>query len=467
MGVRALVATNRPPAAPAALANELWGAEFVWDSSINIATTAYSVYGNNYSLSDYPTTTVAFPDGSEGDVWSFDGYMGTMVTSNLCYNGVFAQKPSLSLTMEIWFYPTINGTTLLTELGSPSYNGYFHATFLEINSNGTIWGRFWNFAGVTTANTVNLNAWNHVWMQYDDATKTVSVRLNNGTVATETGNSRAGSAPYNNNFYLGIAGKDGTNHGNYANFQGYIGKIRVMNWSSPSNYWGDVSKYLNITQLPATDNLQLWMSGKVAPSGGGYVWADISGNYRQLNLTGGTHDAVNNVYSFATGEFAGASDPNNYGLYNNTEATMTMWVNTPTPNFYMNYAGFRNNSTLDYYLLALNANHTTEFRIRNSGGTYIDGTPVSLTDFYDRWTHFTCRLTAGNAKLYVNGKLAASDSWSGVLGASQTALHIFDPSYHGNVTKKVADFQLYNRALTEDEIWQNYSFDRNRLLGNT
>ena len=113
MGVRALVATNRPPSNLGGIP-EFQGAEYIWDSSINVATTAYSVYGNNYSLSDYPTATVSFPDGSSGDVWSFDGYMGTMVTSDLCYNGVFAQIPSLSLTMEIWFYPTINGTTLLT-----------------------------------------------------------------------------------------------------------------------------------------------------------------------------------------------------------------------------------------------------------------------------------------------------------------------------------------------------------------
>ena len=469
MGVRALVATNRPPSNLGGIP-EFQGAEYIWDSSINVATTAYSVYGNNYSLSDYPTATVSFPDGSSGDVWSFDGYMGTMVTSDLCYNGVFAQIPSLSLTMEIWFYPTINGTTLLTELGTPSYNGNFHATFLEINSNGTVWGRFWNFGGVTTANTVDLNAWNHVWMQYDNDTKTVSVRLNNGIAVTETGNNRAGSAAYNNHFYLGIGGKDGTNHGNYANFEGYISKIRVMNWSAPSNYWADASKYQNITQTPATSDLELWMWGRTAPTAGGYIWADTSGNYRQLNLTNTyTHDPVTGVYNFDQNGYATGSDASNYGIYNNSEATMCMWANTPANSWYRHMMGFRNDSNFDYYLLFLfDPIQQTEFRLRNTAGLYYDDTLFDVTGLFDKWVHYTCVITAGTMKLYVNGKMVAEKSWTGVTGGAQAAINIFDSTFHGGGSnKRVADFQLYSRALTQDEIWQNYSYDRNRLLGPT
>ena len=108
-------------------------------------------YNSSYS---YPDNTTVAP------IWDFNGanqYMTTQVTNG--YTQIY---------MNLWFYPTAAGRVIMTIQGSlVEDSGYTHSA-LEIAANQTVIGAFWagmNLVSVTTANSVTLNAWNHIYFR--------------------------------------------------------------------------------------------------------------------------------------------------------------------------------------------------------------------------------------------------------------------------------------------------------------
>ena len=77
----------------------------------------------------------------------------------------------------------------------------------------------------------------------------------------------------------------------------------------------------------------------------------------------------------------------------------------------------------------------------------------------DRWHFITCTYIPGR-KIYVNSQLVSSDTYSSfnitnfsaILGSNLTNAELFDGS--------IANFRFYNRVLSEDEIWEIYSYQK-------
>jgi hypothetical protein len=171
----------------------------------------------------------SFPDGvTTGQMWDFNGNDNLMTTPT---NSGFLQ-----VYMNIWFYPTAAGRVLMTIQGQLEENtGYTH-TALEINANQTVSGRFWANGYFTTANTVNLNQWNHIYFRHNGSQ--ALLQLNGGTAVTQNG-----SWSYPANLVVGFGTTSGTNNGISARYQGMLAEFRLNSSNTASNYDSTRSKY--------------------------------------------------------------------------------------------------------------------------------------------------------------------------------------------------------------------------------
>lgn len=169
--------------------------------------------------------------GSNIQTWSFDtnSYMSS-------------QNHNLNLfTISMWFYPTAYGTQVLVVQNTQIAQQSYHASLFEINSSGTVSARFYNNSGLTTTERVSLNNWNHVYISY---TGTQSVlQLNGGAQVVSTE-----SWVYPQPFVLLVGSYSATNLGNNSQYQGYIGEIKMYDYT-PANDYNDTK--INYLSRPA------------------------------------------------------------------------------------------------------------------------------------------------------------------------------------------------------------------------
>ena len=98
------------------------------------------------------------------------------------------------------------------------------------------------------------------------------------------------------------------------------------------------------------------------------------------------------------------------------------------------------------------------FGVCNGGTQYDAQTPHNNTT---NWTHVTGTYDGVNVKLYINGTLTNTVSTSGIVMNVGFNVYVGGPSNPG--TSTVAMVQLYNTALSSDQIFQNFNAHRGRF----
>lgn len=168
-------------------------------------------------------TSLLMPDNSTTqDVHVFSG-TDYIVTPGHNIAGVY---------FNIWFYPTSNNVELMTHQGSEFEQTSYYYNMLEINASGGINAGGWNggsITSVTSSETVNLNAWNHVY--YRCSGGTLSVCLNNGSTYSTL---ISYSAPTTSYFAIGATAV--TYMTSNARFQGTLGDVAGSSYIAGSNY---------------------------------------------------------------------------------------------------------------------------------------------------------------------------------------------------------------------------------------
>ena len=183
-----------------------------------------------YTNATSPTYgSYTFPDTSTGSLHTLNG-TNCVISESLGSFGTIA--------INLWFYPTSANTIIMSEFETGDENSGYHYTMMEISSSNVLHARIWPGAapGITCGNTVNLNAWNHVYYFYDAGT--LSVSLNNGTAAT---GSVTRSAP--STTFLAIGVSDSTNLVTSARYQGKFNDLNVSStagstWTSTKSKYG-------------------------------------------------------------------------------------------------------------------------------------------------------------------------------------------------------------------------------------
>jgi len=188
---------------------------------------------------------------------------------------------------------------------------------------------------------------------------------------------------------------------------------------------------------------------------------DISGYANSINLSNISFS------SSAQPVFDGTDDYIDFGTVSggiggSSQATMELVINMTFPNTYQQIFGFRNDTTFDFFFLVFGGGGT-EFRVRNSAGTYYDLNP-SISAYSGNPVHVVFTVGPNGRQVYFNGAVAAtSGTWTGTLGSSapfnigRNAGNV----WFANGTMPVA--KLYNRALTAGEVLNNFNHYKTRF----
>lgn len=164
-------------------------------------------------------------------------------------------------------------------------------------------------------------------------------------------------------------------------------------------------------------------------------------------------------------DFDGTNDyitvPNASSYIANGNLSLSFWVypTNPAPNYpnFDGFAGFRNNSTADFYLLHLGTT-TVEARFRNSSGVNYDIIYAGLVP--NAWNHFVMTFSGTEFSLYHNGTLANSIVASGSFTSTTEALSIgYTPFNNPNfyLGGKLDDVALWSKSLSGAEVTTLYN----------
>ncbi len=227
-----------------------------------------------------------------------------------------------------------------------------------------------------------------------------------------------------------------------------------------------------------TNGLVLYLDGKQYP-GSGTTWTDLSGNGNNGTLVNGVGFDGANLGSLV---FDGVNDyvrvPSTNGLYfaGQSNITVSYWgkINShnTTINSFVMWEDIVNSNGRELRLGASSGNdYAPSFQLwRTPGGdgnvnSAIATTTLNTGIFYN----VVGTYDGTDIKIYLNGILEGTANWPGTIatpisGTSArwiiSAGELGDPRYLNSSTAQVS---IYNRALTAQEIQQNYNALRGRF----
>ena len=198
----------------------------------------------------------------------------------------------------------------------------------------------------------------------------------------------------------------------------------------------------------------------------GTTWTDLSGNSNTGTLTNGPTFSAGNMGGIV---FDGVDDyisgTNNSSLQLLNDLTIGAWVKLGSGGnasqgifekmININYSGYGITRQDDYFKFWTASGGT--YAYTNSNITYSSG---------NNWYYVVGRRMAGNNRLFINSILQ-TDSQSPPLSDSGEVYVI--GRYYSNIANtfyfvgNIAQTSLYNRALTDAEILQNYNATKSRF----
>jgi hypothetical protein len=219
-----------------------------------------------------------------------------------------------------------------------------------------------------------------------------------------------------------------------------------------------------------TDGLVLALDAadKNSYPGSGTTWRDVSGNNRNGTFAGGANYSSN--YGGVV-NFDGINSTVNLGTGNTffplNSFTTDIWFQSkgtvPTTATQPGLFGFT-------YGIRLAVNSTNLTFYVSSGSAFSPALSTNdSTNYRDSgiWYNVVCQATPTNTYIYVNGNLknSASFNW---LGTTVWPTNTWNLGRDNNIsnlffTGSIASHRLYNRALSTQEIQQNYNTQKSRF----
>jgi hypothetical protein len=217
--------------------------------------------------------------------------------------------------------------------------------------------------------------------------------------------------------------------------------------------------------VPNTDWLEVYYDAKDLTNISGTV-ADLSGKSVTGTLNGDVSiDTLNDVKSFS---FDGSGDYISGTLTNTGDFNFTVstWV------FETN--GTTNNNVWCIGNPAGSAGPAVALGINNVGSLdffVFGGTEIRFSQFRDRfginkWHHIVCTRAGTTMKYFINGiDQARPIAFSTALSIAANSVFTIGARAGGQLGNnpmhgKIANFRLYNQALSADEIWELYAYQK-------
>jgi hypothetical protein len=200
----------------------------------------------------------------------------------------------------------------------------------------------------------------------------------------------------------------------------------------------------------------------------GTILGDLSGNGNNGTLTNGPTYSSSNGGSIV---FDGANDWFSTSLSSiGDENTSFTWggfakINASTTSNFFLFGNYTENSTAPFFAIAFNNSGANTFiYIRSSTNVSVLGTSTSLS--LNTWYHLIAvrDASANEIRFYINGVLASTNTFSGTYSVKSTANNFGGMRHLTNyVNANASSVVLYNRALTAEEIKQNFNSLRSRF----
>jgi hypothetical protein len=210
----------------------------------------------------------------------------------------------------------------------------------------------------------------------------------------------------------------------------------------------------SVPNVPNTDWLEVYYDAKDYTSG---VVPDLSTNSLNGTLTNGaTFDNSDGIGKFTfdgSNDYISGSIPSTFT--GNQTYTFSTWIK-PTSHPSSGFIGIfeaGTRSTDDSFGLYLNAGNIVHLAY----GTNLATTTLAPVG---QWTHITGTYTSGDRKVYANGVLLGQDTYSALTLAGTTLVVGANSGGTQPFTGSIANFRIFNRALTTDEIYQLYAYQK-------
>ena len=196
--------------------------------------------------------------------------------------------------------------------------------------------------------------------------------------------------------------------------------------------------------------------------GSGTTWTDLSGNGNTGTLTNGP------TYSSANGGSLVFDGVNDYVVKSsatmNLSSGVSMEMIFKSTDMNSRAQGFMQFNTGGNYINFYTGGNgflrwETWVPVGTAGGAFY--TPTALSN--NTWYHAVGTFVNGSSILYINGANVASASQTpGTYSSSYTA-NIVIGEYAGYMSGNIAKASIYNRALSADEVSQNFNATRGRF----
>ena len=423
-------------------------------SGNNYAPTANSSIYYNYNGT---ASGVTYVTGKFGKAASFDG-SNDYIELPLNTSSFFAAKNTLSVSL--WF--KTNGSISTNSILFSDYNNESYNIFSRLDSSGRLYvaNRYQNLVNNNSTTSVSYDDsnWHHLVITNDVSSLTQTIYVDGSVVNTNNINSSSWYSSATGRVSLGA--NYSTSASAYANWwNGLIDQVRIFKKSlSP----GEVNSLYNETATSAAlstiDNPSTVAYYKMADA------TDETGSY---NLTASNVDFnVEGKYGFA-GKFNGT---NSY-LYaansvqqptTNFSASVWVYLNANSSGGYGIVGNFQSGVNPQKGWVIARSSADTKFSFwadgtANSNGGKVVGTTVIQTGV---WYHVVGTYDGTSVKIYVNGSLENSATYSATPGTTNQPLVI--GRWYGNYNDyytdgKIDQVRIFNKAISATEVTALYN----------
>ena len=218
----------------------------------------------------------------------------------------------------------------------------------------------------------------------------------------------------------------------------------------------------SIPNVPNTDWLEVYYDGQDYTSMPSSV-TDKSGNSVTGTPSGVIFDSTWKAFSFDGNDDISATIDTTTGAWVHSSA-FWVYVSQTATNTVSHFVAFGNESTNNASAIRMNGFDVIRW--------YFWGSDISFKafDFKGRWTHVVGVYDGGNKwgsrKVFVNGterRITETAGTEGALNLLSTSVPLRIGSrlnFTERLDGKIANFRLFNRALTADEVWQLYAYQK-------
>jgi hypothetical protein len=341
----------------------------------------------------------------------------------------------------------------------------FGVTNGKLNYNNAKKTGDWGTSQYYSNQSVNDGDWKSVTVTHNRTTELVSLYINSVLDSTYNNTSSGGFNQWAATAFNIIGG--GAGAGDY--FTGSLSNVQIYNRDlSPFEVYQNYNSMKGRFGIPdiVTSGLTLSLD-----AGNPYsynplntastLWVDTTYTTTGGTLTNGTY------YSGGTMVFDGTNDyvriPNN-SLLNPDTITVSAWINRTSVVNYAHFIGLPVSNTtwgppyMSYGVEYIGTSDTISFVLGFTNNSF-EYTNYTLSFGNNQWFNFTGTYDKSNVKIYINGVLYTTRAETKTMYQSTADFYIgaINASAQFPLNGKIGAIQVYNRALSQSEITQNFN----------